>query len=158
MNGFTGQSADNGTGDPFSRFWMDLMSKMGTGFAPNAAPNQDDTAKRMRQAFFDAWAKHCDEFMHSPVFLDMMKKSLDGALAFKQELNQMLTKTLHEGQMPARSDTDSILLVLRSFEDRVLSKMSKLAERVDKLEDAVSGEPGSDTPAPAKRRVKGVAK
>jgi len=159
MNGFTGQGVDNGTGDPFSRFWMDLMSKMGTGFAPTAAPTPDDTAKRMRQAFFDAWAKHCDEYMHSPAFLEMMKKSLDGALAFKQELNQVLTKALHESQIPARSDTDSILLVLHSFEDRVLDRLEKIAERVNKLEDAVNPDAADDSPsAPGKRRPKGVVK
>lgn len=159
MNGFTGQGADNGTGDPFSRFWMDLISKMSTGFAPTAPPSQDETAKRMRQAFFDAWAKHCDEVMHSPMFLDMMKKSMDGALAFKQEVNQFMTKALHEQQMPARSDTDSILLVLRSMEDRVLDRLNKLGERVEKLENAVGGESVEETsPAAAKRRPKGVAK
>jgi len=158
MNGFGGPGVENGTGDPFSRFWMDLMSKMGTGFAPSAAASQDETAKRMRQAFFDAWAKHCDDVMHSPMFLDMMKKSMDGALAFKQELNQVMTKALHEQQMPARSDTDSIMLVLRSFEDRVLDRLGKLGERVDKLEDALSGETGDDAPPAAKRRPKGVAK
>ena len=159
MNGFTGQGADNGSGDPFSKFWMDMMSKMGTGFAPAAVPTQDETAKRMRQAFFDAWAGHCDEVMHSPMFLDMMKKSMDGALAFKQEMNQFLTKALHDQQMPARSDTDSILLVLRSMEDRVIDRLNKLSERVERLESSDAGETVDGTsPAASKRRPKGVVK
>jgi len=143
------------TGDPFSRFWVDLMSKMsGTPFAPTPAQMQDDTMKRMRQAFFDAWAKHCDEFLRSDAFLDVLKKSMDSALAFKQELNEFMTKALHEKQMPARSDTDSILLVLRSMEDRVLERIDRLSDRVDALETPTSGAT-SDSGA-AKRRPKGV--
>ena len=143
------------TSDPFSRFWLDLMSKMsGSAFAPTGAPTQDETMKRMRQAFFDAWAKHCDEFLRSDAFLDVLKKSMDSALAFKQELNEFMTKALHDKQMPARSDTDSILMVLRSMEDRVLDRIDRLSRRVDALEDPTSGAP-PDSGA-GKRRAKGV--
>ncbi len=162
MDPYTGKDAD-GSADPFSRFWVDLISKMSTaGFGPTASTAQDDSLKRMRQAFFDAWAKHCDEFLHSQAFLDMMKKSLDSALAFKQELNEFLTKALHEQQMPARSDTDSILLVLRSLEDRVLDRLERLSERVEKLEDVVRSDKPADesagAPRGAKRPAKGAAK
>ena len=144
------------TNDPFSRFWLDLMSKMsGAPFAPTAAQMQDDTMKRMRQAFFDAWAKHCDEFLRSEAFLDVLKKSMDSALAFKQELNEFLTKALHDQQMPARSDTDSILVVLRSMEDRVLERIDRLSRRVDALELPASS--GSPDVASGKRRPKGVS-
>jgi hypothetical protein len=148
------------TGDPFSRFWADLISKMSSAGFAAPEPKQDDTFKAMRQAFFDAWAKHCDEFLHSQAFLDLMKKSLDSALAFKQELNEFLTKALHEQQIPARSDTDSILLVLRSFEDRVLDRLARLSDRVEKLEGATGGQPGgaADGGRPAKRPTKGAAK
>ena len=154
MDSYSNKDA-GATSDPFSRFWLDLMSKMsGTPFAPTGAPMQDDTMKRMRQAFFDAWAKHCDEFLRSDAFLDVLKKSMDSALAFKQELNEFLTKALHEQQMPARSDTDSIMLVLRSMEDRVLERIDRLSRRVDSVESSVSGAP-TDA-GTGKRRPKGV--
>ncbi len=143
------------TSDPFSRFWVDLMSKMsGTPFAPTASQMQDEAMKRMRQAFFDSWAKHCDEFLRSDAFLDILKKSMDSALAFKQELNEFMTRALHEKQMPARSDTDSILLVLRSMEGRVLERLDQLSRRVDALEKPTAGAT-SDLGA-GKRRTKGV--
>lgn len=150
------EANDSGaTSDPFSRFWVDLMSKMSTTpFAPTASQMQDDAMKRARQAFFDAWARHCDEFLRSDAFLDVLKKSMDGALAFKQELNEFMTKALHDQQMPARSDTDSILVVLRSMEDRVLQRIDQLSHRVDALEASVSGEPPEA--ASGKRRPKGV--
>jgi len=56
--------------------------------------------------------------------------------------------------MPARSDTDSILVVLRSMEDRVLERIDRLSHRVDALESSVSGT--SPDAASGKRRPKGV--
>jgi len=162
MDGNRGADA-NGASDPFSRFWLDLMSKMSTaGFGPTVAtppgPSQADALKHMRQAFFDAWAHHCDEFLRSPAFLEAMKKSMDNALAFKQQLNEFMTKALHEQQMPARSDTDSILLVLRSLEDRVLKRIDELSQRVERLESRVSASTPPAPPPPAARRPKGVTK
>jgi len=126
---------NNSAGDPFSTFWTDWMSQMsGLGVVPPSGPSREDVLKQMRQAFFDACAKHCDEFMRSEAFLDAMKRSFDGALAFKQQLNEFLTRALHEGQAPARSDTDSIMLVLRSFEERVLERIDALGQRVTALE------------------------
>jgi len=155
MDSFSSKDA-NATSDPFSRFWVDLMSKMsGTPFAPTASQMQDDAMKRTRQAFFDAWAHHCDEFLRSDAFLDVLKKSMDSALAFKQELNEFMTKALHDQQLPARSDTDSILVVLRSMEDRVLERIDRLSSRVDALESSASG--ASPDAASGKRRPKGVA-
>jgi hypothetical protein len=94
--------------------------------------------KQMRQAFFDAWAQYCDEFMRSDAYLQAMKKAMDGALAFKQQVNDFLTKALHESQVPARSDTDSILLVLRSLEERMLARMDEITRRVDSLSREVA--------------------
>lgn len=126
----------NGTGDPFSRFWMDLMSNMSSGgFAGQGTSNQSEYTSRARRAFFDAWANHCDEFMRSPTFLDAMKKSMDASLAFKQQVNEFLMRSLHESQMPTRGDTDSIMMVLRSMEERVLSRIDRLTQRVEAIED-----------------------
>jgi hypothetical protein len=127
-----GQSAD-----PFSKMWFDMMSKLATGgFSPSSSScsPMDEAAKQMRQAFFDAWQQQCEEFMRSEPFLAMMKRGMDNALAFREQLNEFLTKALHHGQMPARSDTDAVLLVLRSLEERLLERIDQLTERVERLE------------------------
>ena len=140
--------------DPFTKFWTDCVSKMtGAGFAPNPPQVSDDAIKQMRRAFFDAWAHHCDELMRSPAFLDGMKKSMDGALAFREQLNQFMTKALHGAQAPARSDTDSIMLVLRSLEERVLDRLDRLEQRVASIDDASTDPEQSPSPtAPGKRQ------
>ena len=138
MDSFNGGNASNPMGDPFSKFWMDCMAKMtGTGFgSPAASSSSDETVKQIRRAFLDAWAQHCEEFMRSPSFLEGMKRAMDNALAFREQLNEFLTRALHEGQIPARSDTDSILVVLRSLEDRVLDRLDRLEKRVAGMEDS----------------------
>lgn len=145
--------------DPFSRFWVDLMSQMSgaAGRAQMGTP-QEEVSKQMRQAFFDSWAKYCDDFMRSEAFLGMMKKSMDNALAMKQQVNEFLTKALHENQIPARSDTDSILLVLRSLEERVLDRIERLSKRLDGLERGSDVSSSIASSAPAKPRPKGASK
>jgi hypothetical protein len=156
MDQYSGNSF-NAPSDPFTKFWTECVSKMGgAGFAPTTPYVSDDAMQQMRRAFFDAWAKHCDEFMRSPAFLDGMKKSMDGALAFREQLNEFMTKALHGAQAPARSDTDSIMLVLRSLEERVLDRLDRLEERVADL-DSASTEHDEKTldSAPARRQPAG---
>ncbi len=142
MDNFGGNNSTNPMGDPFSKFWLDCMAKMtGAGFGSTTTgqSTSDDAVKQMRRAFLDAWAQHCEEFMRSPTFLEGMKRALDNSLAFREQLNEFLTRALHEGQFPARSDTDSILVVLRSLEDRVLDRLDRLEKRVAGMEDSSGG-------------------
>lgn len=145
--------------DPFTKFWTDCVSKMsGAGFTPTPPQVSDDAMKQMRRAFFDAWANHCDEFMRSPAFLDGMKKSMDGALAFREQLNEFMTKALHGAQAPARSDTDSIMLVLRSLEERVLDRLDRLEERVAAIDDATKDTDATAPPPAQGKRQPATAK
>jgi len=154
MDNFGGNNSSGPVGDPFTKFWMDCMAKMGgAGFAPPATPSSEEAVKQMRRAFLDAWAQHCEEFMRSPTFLEGMKRAMDSSLAFREQLNEFMTRALHEGQFPARSDTDSILVVLRSLEDRVLDRLDRIEKRVNGLEEtrggSLVGERSTAVPEPA---------
>ena len=121
------------TFDPFSKFWTDMMGRMGVpGAQPSAASN--DWLKQMRKPFLDAMARQAEEFMRSEQFLTAMKQSMDNSLAAKQQVNQFLTKTLQDFQMPSSSDMDNIVLALRAMEDRIVGKLDDLVERVERLE------------------------
>ncbi len=152
-----GNNNSAAAGDPFSAFWTDLMSRMsGMGTGQQGPSAQDEMLRQMRQAFFDSWGMYCEDFMRSPAFLETMKKTMDNALVFRQQMNEFLTRSLHGAQAPARSDTDSILLVLRSLEDRVLSRVEELGRRVDDLAGRVGRIPDGPPPAPASApRTKG---
>lgn len=137
----------------FTKFWTDMMSRMTSaastmpGMAPASPPPPppEEFLKQMRQSFFDAWAKYCEEFMRSDQFMEMMKRSMDNALAFRQQMNEFMTKALGEGQMPSRQDTDAIMDVLRGFQGRVLDQLESLSQRVEALERRAGQPPAAAT-------------
>lgn len=140
-------------GNLFSKFWSDWTTQMaGMGFSPPAEPSREAVLRQMRQAFFDAWARACEDFLGSEQFLESMKKSMDGALAFRQQLNEFMTRVLHESQIPARSDADSIMLVLHGLEERMAAKLDQLAARVASLENGASPAHGQAQPGEASGR------
>ncbi len=158
-------SGDHGTvppGDPFTSFFSDFMSKMGMPGVASAAPvppTGPDFSKQMRQSFFDSMSSYCDEFMRSEQFLTAMRQSMDGALAFRQQLDKFLTATVHRGQQPAREDTDHILLVLRNMEKRVINRLDGLEDRLGRLENGARDRPfrpadASRTAVPTKKSNK----
>ena len=148
-------SSNANPGDPFMRFWSDMMSNMaGAGVtAPAPGPMPEEAMRQMRQVFFDAWSRSCEEFMRSEVFLTMMKDSMDGALAFRKQLNEFLGKALNEGQMPSRTDMESITLAVRRMEERVLDRVEDLSRRVGELEGRFES---NDDAKPARRPSKGA--
>ncbi len=140
--------------DPFAGFWQDMMAKMNpTGMGQPFAPNSEDASKQMRRVFFDFWATQCEEYMRSEQFLDAMKQSMENAMAFKQQTNDFLSRVLKDTPMPTKTDTDSLMLVLRSFEEKVLTRLESISRRVDALENVAKAE--SSKAMPAKRRTKG---
>jgi len=125
--------------DQFSKFWSDAMSRMAGAGVPNPFQStNDDVMKQMRRAFFDSWAKSCEEFMGSEAFLVSMKKSMDDGLVFKQQINEFMTKALHGASMPSRQDMDSILQALKSMESRVLESVEEVTRRVIEIEKRVA--------------------
>jgi hypothetical protein len=121
--------------DAFTSFWSEVFGKMsGSGMGSAFGPTQEETNRVMR---------------------GMMKKSMDNAVAFRQQLNELLSKTLEHSQIPTRGDTDSILLAVRHFEQRVLDRLDALAQRVEELERR-EGSPARGAAGPSKPRAKGV--
>lgn len=145
------ESYSSGVGaDPFTGFWTDMMGRMaGAGVA--APPTSPDMMAGMRKAFFGAMTEYADEFMRSEQFLTAMKKSMDSSLALKQQINQFLTSGLQSAQMPSRSDTDHIVLLIRGLEDRVIKKLDALSERIEQLETQQNGTAGKAKSQPKKK-------
>ena len=136
MNGFANNN------DPFSKFWAEMASKMaGTAtnpFAGQPQQTQDAAMKAMRQAFMEAWAQQCEEFLGSEAFLEQMKKSMDSAMTFKEQVNQFVNQAAESGPLSTRSDAESITQALASFEDRVIDQLTSLTNRMDELERQVA--------------------
>ena len=83
--------------------------------------------------------------MRSPQFLEAMKQSMDQAVSFRKQMNDMLTGMQHNLQGVARQDIDSLMLTVRHMETRVLesmdeigSRLESISRRLDALEHAAS--------------------
>jgi hypothetical protein len=123
--------------DPFSQFWGDFFARTGMSPAagsPGASPSKE-TVQQMQRMFFDALAKYCDDFMRSEQFLKMMKETMDRSLAFKQQVDQFLSQLQRGMQSPAKADMDDLGGLLRSIEERVLSRLSDLEDKVAAVEE-----------------------
>jgi hypothetical protein len=124
--------------DPFSKFWGDFFSRV--GMSPSAAPAQapspsKEAVQQMQRVFFDALAKYCDDFMRSEQFLKMMKETMDRSLAFKQQVDQFLSQVQRGMQSPAKADMDDLGGLLRSIEERLLSRLSAVEDKVAAVEE-----------------------
>lgn len=134
--------------DAFAKFWQDFSSQMMAAGMPTQPQNPSvEAAAQMRRIFFDAMAKHAEEFMRSEAFLKNMKQAMDAGLAWQQSINQAMQKGLGAAQMPSRSETDHIALLVRGMEDRLIDRIDDISNRVAALE----GSNGTTRKTTAKR-------
>lgn len=134
------QTDEQTASDPFGQMWTDLFSRMGMpGAAPMpsmpSAAASNETVKQMQRVFFDALAKYFDDFMRSEQFLNMMKQTMDRSLAFKQQVDQFLTKLHHGTQTPTTGEMSDIAGVLRNIEERLVRRMDAIESKVAAVEE-----------------------
>lgn len=127
--------------DPMTRFWTDMVGRM-AATSTSAPPASQEMIEQMRSAFLDVLSRHTDEFLRSEQFLAAMKQSMDSALAFRQQLNELLTKSLETLQMPTSSDVVEVIQLVRNMEQRISTRLDDLDERLARLEASSNGPPG----------------
>jgi hypothetical protein len=118
----------------FTTLWMEAATKMaqaGMMFDPSKAP--PELARQMRSMTFSAMAGYVEEFLRSPQFLSAMKQSIDTAVTFRKQLNDMLTTMQHNVQGVARQDVDSLMLTMRHIETRLLDSIEQIGDRLDQI-------------------------
>lgn len=138
--------------NPFLNAWTDLLSHMGVGGSGAAAPAgpapaswSDEAMGQMQRAFLDAMAKHCDEYLRSPAYLNLMKQTMDNAMTFKQQVDRFLAEAHRAAHSPSTEDVDDVAATLRRIEDRLIGRLDALEGRIRGLEDDAS------TPGPGKK-------
>ena len=95
--------------EKFQKIWIDTFSRMTQGafaFTPDSAP--PEMLRQMRSGIFQALAQSWDEYLRSPQFMEATKQWMDSAVFIRKMTNDLLTKTHHETQNPAREDIDSV--------------------------------------------------
>lgn len=172
----TANTQQTATGESFMRFWTDMMSQMaglsgdsraaGAGGGATAAPKtmaeaaglSDESMKQMQRLFFDALARYCEEFMRSEQFLSAMKQMMDRSLAFKRQVDAFLTQAMHGMHAPARADVEDLTSVLRSVEERVLSRLDRLENEMAEFRGGARASRAEAAPATRANRPRGTRK
>ena len=147
---------ENGTND-WTRAWFDFMGRMaaaGCSMPPENTPPA--AARHMRDAFLKAMSASCDAYLRSPEFLQMMKTSMDSAIAFRTQLNEWLARAYREAHLPAREDVEVLAGRLQSVEKEILSRVDKLEQMLaavlERLPAPEIVEEASVPPGPAASR------
>ncbi len=119
--------------DPLTRFWTDMMGRMAaTGMS--TPPASGEMFEQMRSAFLDVLSKHTDDFLRSEQFLSALKQSMDSGLAFRRQMNDMLTRSLETLQMPTSTDVEEVIQLVRNMEQRIGGRLDEIDERLARLE------------------------
>lgn len=139
--------------NPYTQFWSDMMGGMA---APGmtAPPASQEMLEQMRKTFFDVLSNNADEFLRSEQFLTAMKRSVDGSLAFRKQINEFLSKSLESLQMPSSADVEEVVQLVRSMDQRISDKLEEITERMERLEqslDRSSTVTGSENKPTARR-------
>jgi polyhydroxyalkanoate synthesis regulator phasin len=144
--------------DLFTKFWSDYFNTLAAGQpAPQVTPGSD-VWKQMQRAFLDAMARYADEFMRSPQFLDAMKQTLDNAMAFRRQMDEMMTQTLRSAQVPTQQDARELADRLHGLERRVIERIDRLEQKVSALEAVSTPKRATTNAAPARAATRRAAK
>src|SRR6188472_2757946 len=98
--------AESQTVDPITGFWRDMWARAGAGGMPGmpGMPGVDpsaaasaftpDAMRRMQAAFYESMAQYAEQYMRSPQFLEAMKRSMDQAMQFRQQMDDFLKSNM----------------------------------------------------------------
>ncbi len=126
--------------EAFSRMWMEMAGAMMNAAAPQpTGPTgvTPESVRQMRSVMFKAMSSYCDQFMRSKEFLEMMKQSLNNAVAFRQQLNEMMAQTQHNWQSAGQDDVDHLLVMLRRTEERLTGSLENVARTLENLDKRI---------------------
>ena len=119
----------------FAQMWLEFATRMAAaGAAASSESAPSDAAKQMRDGYFQMLSQNAEQFMRSPQFLEMMKRSTDTAVTLRKQANDFLAEAHHAIGGLARPDVDSLLMAVRRCETRVLDKLDEIHSKVNDLE------------------------
>jgi hypothetical protein len=122
----------------FQKLWMDSfanMTSVWSQFSPGSPPS--DEMREMRGGMLKVLAETWDEYMRTPLFMEMMKASLNGALDLKRLASDGINRVHEQFKTPSKEDIDEVLLAIRHVERRLLDRLEGLDDRVANLDQKI---------------------
>ncbi len=127
--------------------------------APASMPEMPAEAfRQMQKAWLDAMARWADEYMRSPQFLEQMKKSLEGALAMRRQVEEFIRKATEQSYGGSLGLYDAVGAV-RDAESWLTRRLDEMDQRLVAIEAKLDGRGGkSASRAGAGSRKAGATK
>ena len=122
----------------FQKLWTDSfanMTSVWSGFSPGSPPLEE--MRKMRGGMLKVLAETWDEYMRTPLFMEMMKASLNGALDLKRMAREGMNRVHEQFENPSKQDVDDVLLSIRHVERRLLERLEGLDDRVASLNERI---------------------
>ncbi|MBV8143042.1 MAG: hypothetical protein JOZ60_13470, partial [Verrucomicrobia bacterium] len=122
----------------FQKLWMDSfanMTSVWSQFSTGSPPAEE--MRKMRGAMLKVLAETWDEYMRTPLFMEMMKASLNGALDLKRMSREAMNRVHEQFENPSKEDIDGVLMATRHAERRLLDRLEGLDDRVAKLDEKI---------------------
>jgi len=122
----------------FQKLWMDSFANMASvwsQFSPSYPLS--DEMRKMRGGMLKVLAETWDEYMRTPLFMEMMKASLNGALDLKRMARDGMNRVHEQFENPSKEDIDGVLLAIRHVERRLLDRFEGLDDRVANLDEKI---------------------
>jgi hypothetical protein len=91
----------------------------------------------MRGGMLKVLAETWDEYMRTPLFMEMMKASLNGALDLKRMARDGMNRVHEQFENPSKEDIDGVLMAIRHVEGRLLDRLEGLDDRVLNLNEKI---------------------
>ena len=122
----------------FQKLWTESfanMTNVWSQFSPGAPPSGE--MRKMRGGMLQVLTETWDEYMRTPLFMEMMKASLNGALDLKRMARDGMNRVHEQFENPSKEDIDGVLMAIRHVERRVLDRLEGLDDRVAKLDEKI---------------------
>src|ERR1700736_588801 len=122
----------------FQKLWTDSfanMTSVWSQFSPGSPPLEE--MRQMRGGMLKVLAETWDEYIRTPLFMEMMKGSLNGALDLKRMARDGMNRVHEQFETPSKEDIDGVLLAIRHVEGRLLDRLEGLDDRVLNLNEKI---------------------
>ena len=96
-----------------------------------------EAVRQMRSVMLEAMSSYCEQFMRSKEFLEMTKQSLSNAIAFRQQMNEMMAQIQHDWHGAGRDDIDQVLASFSNAQDRLSDQLEGIASSLGRLEQRI---------------------
>ena len=121
----------------FQKLWTDSFANMAIWSQFSTAFRPSEEMRKMRGGMLKVLAETWDEYMRTPLFMEMMKASLNGALDLKRMARDGMNRVHEQFENPSKEDIDGVLLAIRHVERRLLDRLEGLDDRVANLDQKI---------------------